>query len=247
MNGAAKNLQPFESALERLNEGKSADHTATTVYQESIWPIIDKKGRKTQLVWPDYGGEQVKAMLTTRRVPKAWRTRIEESQSWILLIRLNSTQVGEDVLSRPLGVLQKRSSEVSNRSAPIQLSDQARLIELLQMLLHIRHTSAELAVDHPRLAVLLTCWDELGAPDKPRKTLRSRLPMFSSFVDSNWNEPLVLGLSALGRALSDKTSDHEYAARGPEQFGFIVKSDGTHSPDLTLPIAILVSDPDEIV
>jgi DNA replication protein DnaC len=41
MDGAAVNLEPFEAAMERLNEGMAADHTPTSTYVESVWPIAD--------------------------------------------------------------------------------------------------------------------------------------------------------------------------------------------------------------
>ena len=39
MNGAASNLEPFEAAMESLNEGMAADHTPTPTYVDSVWPI----------------------------------------------------------------------------------------------------------------------------------------------------------------------------------------------------------------
>jgi hypothetical protein len=72
--------------------------------------------------------------------------------------------------------------------------------------------------------------------------LEQRLPLFSSFVQSTWAKPSVLGLSALERPLSPRERDMEYAARGPEQFGYVVLPDGEHMPDLTLPIQRLLAD-----
>jgi hypothetical protein len=63
--------------------------------------------------------------------------------------------------------------------------------------------------------------------------------MFVDFVTGNWEHPLVLGLSALERPLKPKVPDLEYVARGPEHFGYVVLEDGSHSPDLTLPIKLM--------
>src|SRR5258708_4679031 len=71
MDGAATNLKPFEAALESLTEGMSAEHTPTTKYLESVWPIRSNEGIAAELVWPDYGGEQVRTILTSRRIPNA--------------------------------------------------------------------------------------------------------------------------------------------------------------------------------
>ncbi|MFJ3483842.1 hypothetical protein ACIPL1_10750 [Pseudomonas sp. NPDC090202] len=240
MDGAATNLQPFESAMGRLNEGRTADHTPTTTYIDSLWPISDENGTKAELVWPDYGGEQIKTMSSTRQIPTAWRDRVLDAPAWLLLIRLQQTRMSEDIFTRPLSGI--TGASIDNRE--VQISDQARLIELLQMLIYIRSESTTKPLVSPRLGVLLSCWDELGTDElrrPPAKVLESRLPMFSSFIHSLWSEPLVLGLSALGRALTPNNSDTDYVVQGPEHFGYVVLPNGDHTPDLTQPIQSLLA------
>lgn len=238
MDGAATNLEPFEAAMESLNEGMAAGHTATTTYVDSIWPIADAKGRQAELIWPDYGGEQIKAISSTRRIPAAWRARVVAAPAWLLLIRLQQTRMSDDVFSRPLRELKGTGSD--NRA--VHVSDQARLIELLQMLIYIRGAISTEALRSPRLCVLLSCWDEMGTDVQPPAVLQQRLPLLSSFVHSTWAEPSVFGLSALERSLSPRDRDIEYAARGPEQFGYVILPDGQRSTDLTLPIQRLLAD-----
>lgn len=235
MNGAATNLEPFEAALEALNEGRAADHTPNSTYVDSIWPVADEEGKQAQLVWPDYGGEQVKTMITTRRIPNAWQERIRGTQAWMLLIRLQKTRVGDDIFSRPL---HSNRSE-SNEHKEVQISDQARLVELLQMLKFVAEATGR-PLKSPRLAVLLTCWDELNFDGTPDVALSSRLPLVASFIRSNWVAPIVLGLSALERPLSPQERDADYATKGPEEFGYVVKSNGEHTHDLTLPVEKLL-------
>lgn len=240
MDGAASNLEPFEAAMESLNEGMSADHTPTGIYVDSIWPIADKHNRKAELVWPDYGGEQIKAISLTRRIPASWRNRVISTPSWLLLVRLQQTRTSDDIFSRPLHEISGNNEE--NRE--VQVSDQARLIELLQILLYIRGAISISPLQSPRLCILLSCWDELGAEaleERPAVILKQRLPMLASFLESTWLEPTVLGLSALERTLTNSDRDMEYAARGPEQFGYIVMSDGQRSTDLTIPIQQLLA------
>ena len=237
MNGAASNLKPFQEALAALNEGLVADHTPISTYEDSVWPIIDQAGRQANLVWPDYGGEQVKSMTALRRVPNDWQRRARSSAAWLLLIRLENVNSGDDIFSRPLASLGGESRD----NGEVKLSDQARLVELLQILRHAGRVTAR-AAERPTLCVLLTCWDELELGGIPANALESRLPLLSAFIHSNWRTPVVMGLSALGRPLDKHHADNEYALRGPDEFGFVIRQDGTRTPDLTYPIEMLLSN-----
>jgi hypothetical protein len=231
MNGAATNLEAFEAALESLDEGRAAGHTARSVNVDSVWPVIDADGREADLVWPEYGGEQIKSVIENRRVPDAWQKRVDEADAWLLLIRLQQTHVGDDMFSKPLAGLKG----VSVDNGEVHPSDQARLVELLQMLI-FSYQSTRMSNRLPRLGVLLTCWDEAGIAQTPSEALEARLPLVSAFVRSNWRKPLIVGLSALERPLSPTTRDMEYASKGPEHFGYVVEANGTKNGDLTLPI-----------
>jgi hypothetical protein len=239
MNGAATNIEPFEATLESLNEGKSASHTATATYVDSIWPIVDCSGRIAELVWPDYGGEQVEHITSTRTVTHAWRARIATAPAWLLFVRLQTTRVADDIFSKPLNSLKDSSPSVH---AP-ELSDQARLIELLQILLYVR-ASGHGGAAMPRLAVALSCWDEVEMTTTPHEALSKHLPLFYEFVVSNWPDLHVVGLSALERPLDPNVKDDEYIARGSEHFGFTISDVGDRSTDLTLPIELLIADAD---
>ena len=260
MDGAADNLEPFEMVMDSLNEGRLADHTPTTSYSESVWPIIDSEKRKAHLVWPDYGGEQIREIIEKRRVSNAWRSRITQSRAWILLIRPQKIRIDNDIFSRPLASLKRNTTKhrETNRkqetpgAGEIGLSDQARLIELLQILVQTRLTGDGGSGESPRLLILLTCWDEVEGDGteteiRPVEILRQRLPMFLDFVLSNWGNPLIFGLSALGRRLDKTEPDRDYVSHGSEHFGYVVLENGTHCEDLTLPIRKLLSDfPDDI-
>ena len=239
MDGAPTNLEPFRAVMAQLDAGLSAGHTPSGTYHESRWPIVDDEGRKADLIWPDYAGEQIKNIIDERRLPHLWLNRIVRSSAWLLLIRLQKIRADDDIFSRPLASLQGNSSELRKAG----LSDQACLIELLQMLIYVRSTSDNRLNRLPRLVVLLTCWDEMEVQGKPIDVLHERLPMFGDFVASNWVDSSVLGLSALGRRLDSEEPDEDYINQGAERFGYVVLEDGASSPDLTLPIRTLLSDP----
>ena len=250
MDGAATNLEPFQTVMNSLNEGKLADHTATTIYNESIWPIIGDEERRGHLVWPDYGGEQIQNIINERRIPNAWRTRIIQSPAWLLLIRPQKIRTHDDIFSRPLVAPREDTTEAREvgRKEEVpgaqgtKLSDQARLIELLQMLVQISLTRDGTVDRLPRLLTLLTCWDELDTDIEPAGVLRQRLPMFHDFMLSNWKDLIILGLSSLGRRLDKTEPDIDYVGQGSENFGYIVLENGTRCDDLTLPIKRLLFD-----
>ena len=239
MNGAATNLEPFEATMDCLNDGRSAAHTPTSTYVDSEWPIADADGREFTLVWPDYGGEQVKTLLDTRRVPAEWRERVTTTSAWILMLRLHQLRVSDDLLSKPLSSLADSTAEEASETNLLKLSDQARMIELLQVLLYLRGGGVGQVNDIPQLCILLSCWDELGQTGTPALILSNQLPMLYQFVSSNWPEPIIMGLSALERPLDKKVSDEEYVSKGPEHFGYIVTQEGSTSTDLTIPLCLL--------
>lgn len=240
MHGAPTNVEAFTTALSCLTEGVATDHTPASSYVESVWPIQDDSGRSAELVWPDYGGEQVRNLVTQRRIPPAWRERVLEATDWVVLIRLHSLRSDEDLFSRPL----QSFATAQNQEEPtaFEPSDQARMIELLQMLLYLAQFSLDRPLRKPRLTILLSCWDELGTTELPPDLLAARLPMLWSFVRSNWATPIVIGLSALEKALSKTTPDADYATRGPEDFGYVVLPNGERKTDITLPIQRLMAE-----
>ena len=238
MDGAATNLEPFQAVMACLDAGLAAGHTPTASYQDSRWPIIVGDADKADLIWPDYGGEQIKNIIDERRLPHVWLQRITASSACLLLIRLQKLRTDDDIFSRPVASLMGRSRDFGDAG----LSDQARLVELLQVLVYMRTASVRGWTGLPRLVILLTCWDEMERPATPLAELYNRLPMFADFLAANWPDYLVFGLSALGRALDSQEPDEEYTTKGAERFGYVVLEDGTRSADLTLPVRTLVRD-----
>lgn len=218
----------------------ATDHTPASSYVESVWPIQDDSGRVAELVWPDYGGEQVRNLVTERRIPATWRERVLEATDWVVLIRLHSLRSEEDLFSRPLQSF--ATAETQDEPAAFEPSDQARTIELLQLLLYLAAYSLDRPLHKPRLTILLSCWDELKTMELPPDLLADRLPMLWSFVRSNWTSPSVIGLSALEKALSKTVPDVDYATRGPEDFGYVILPSGERSADITLPIQRLMAE-----
>lgn len=240
--GAATNLSPFEAVLQCLNEGRAAPHTGAGIYAESCWPVLNHDGAKIELIWPDYAGEQIRDVSRTRRVTDEWRNRIVQSDGWILILRLARIDAREDIFSKPLAALHSSTSP----KADFRLSDQARMVELLQILLYTKTVGNLKRIAAPSLAVLLSCWDEIGGIQnitRPDDLLKERLPLLYEFVTANWldEKRAIFGLSALEKPLREDSQDSEYVDRGPASFGYVVKTDGSHTSDLTLPISTLIA------
>ncbi len=241
IDGPPANFEPFQATLNKLNTGVSAAHTTSTTYIESIWPIIDDTGKKSQLVWPDYAGEQVSSILSKRLIPPNWAKNIQDASSWMLLIRLNKNHEQADILSKPIADIRQQKEQT--KDAKFEISHQAQLVELLQIMLFAGEAKVDEAGCIPKLLIALSCWDELKQEQNtvPADLLAQRLPMFYQYITSTWSAPLIFGVSALGKPLDKKREDKEYSARGPECFGYVITPDGSYSTDLTLPIQALLT------
>ena len=253
MSGDPTNIEAFNNALTCLGEGKATAHTPSEAYLESVWPVTSDEGGQAELIWPDYGGEQVSSLVAQRRIPVKWKERVMGATDWVLMLRLLSIRIEEDLLSRPLQTLFERNKENNQfkasgqpagaeQSDVFEISDQSRAIELLQILLYFSKANLDQPLKQPRLTILLSCWDELETTELPEQLLASRLPMLWSFLSSNWMYPEVYGLSALGRPLSIDSPDEDYEMQGPEEFGYVILPDGSRNKDITLPIQRLMAN-----
>lgn len=238
----SSSITPFEEALKRLGQGLAASHTATHLYDEIVLSVDAPSGGPIDLIWPDYGGEQIKHLLERRQISQEWRERIERGVGWLLFIRLDQITKYDDVISRPRADLPE---EPLPSQGHVDWSSQADLVELLQLLLYVKGVDLLRRVARPALVVALSCWDELDSSAQnvlPATLLRQRLPLFAAFLEATWipSELVTIGLSSLGKSLHDDEPDAEYRDKGPEYFGYVVLPDGKHSSDLTLPITMLM-------
>lgn len=254
---APSSLVPYKAALERIEEGRAPEHTERSLFAETPLPLVHDTAGPVDLVWPEYAGETIQQMVTNRRVPQRWYDRVQQSDVWLLFVRPSTTFVPPDVISRRiLPVPGESVPEGEERHADDQeegvteLSSQASLVELLQMLLHLRGVSTARRVVRPVLGVLLSCFDEVLEPGSPpggeaqttlpEDVFRERLPLLASFVDSVWDASsrVVLGVAALGRPLLPDEPDVDFIIDGPERQGYVVLPDGRQNPDLTLAVSL---------
>lgn len=241
--GGADDLGKFEEVLACLEEGRAAGHTPAETWTGMKCQLETRTGEEILLEWPEYAGERLASIVDNREMTSEWKTSISAARAWLLFIRLSTLNLYEDLLTRPSGIPPKHAETPKQRVEGEGWDDRARYVEVLQMLLFITGRSTFQPLIFPRLAVVLSCWDEINETHSPDLIFKERLPLLQAFIQSTWAEGSwsVWGLSSLGRALNQDTRDDEYARKGPENFGYVIHPQATDpDPDLTAPIAWLL-------
>ncbi|WP_095064991.1 hypothetical protein [Pseudomonas sp. Irchel s3f19] len=242
--GTPPDLTPLDNVLNSLASGHAAEHTQVQTWAEITLPIVDNDGNCFDLRWPDYGGEQLTNAFQQRAISELWRERLQCAGGWIVLIRLKTETTYPEVLTR----LRDGPPEGNVNTARVSQWDaNARWVEMLQIFLHVAGHGVVDRLNKPKLAVMLSCYDELKTSNKPpAAVLAERLPLVSSFIKSNWNSDKisVWGLSALGGELDKDSCDEHFIDEGPETLGWIVDPAGNRSSDLTLPLAWVLKEMD---
>ena len=235
-------LTIFQDVINKLAEGKRADHTATSANRNIELKIDDENGNKIVFAFPDYAGEQVNSIIENRRINTIWKEYIDASNSWMLFVRLDEIPQLEDIINRGI----PSAEEVQKRQAqapPVRISDAAHFVELLQMLLYIKGIPSLNKINKPNLAIVLSCWDVLKLPDNtlPSEILKERLPLLYHFANNTWSEDSlkIIGLSSTEKSLTDEP-DEEYIDLTPINFGYFINSNGEKNGDLTLSIRTLI-------
>ncbi|MCH8034200.1 MAG: hypothetical protein IH950_10670 [Bacteroidetes bacterium] len=226
-------LSPISAARESLAKGEEPQTTPTSKNVKFFLPIqLDKQ--KIDLLCPEYGGEQLNIILGTRQVDKNWIESIKESDNWIFFIRLTSINKSLDISNITVTEEHIQGNKIDSEVV-YTISDQSSLIELLQILLHIKEHDYHFKNTKVKLTVVLTCWDELETEEKPKRVLQNSLPLLINFIEANWEKDKlkILGLSAQGFPLDSKENKEKYQIDGPENFGYLVKEDGQKINDIT--------------
>ena len=218
---APADLKPISAGLQCLASGIPLEHTRTSAeHLMQHLPASTDDGRLIDFNIPEYAGETLEDLTRRHRIPERWRPLIEESDQWLLFVRLEQFAQLPELLNRPVEEPEAGSSDAASSvdeklavagasshsvgkdageessSAVVgaaELPLDMRLVELLQMLLHERGARPRGGVSKPFLSVLLSCWDELSLPDQssPADVAEQRIPLLHSYVRSAWHEDAV--------------------------------------------------------
>ena len=229
---AVDNLNPIIEALKCLANGEEVKATPTDKSTGITLPIQFGE-QQIDLYCPDYGGEQINHIIDNREVDSKWSFSIKQSENWILFIRPSNLVTAFDLSNKTIKpeILENGNGEAEKYS----ISDQSAFIELLQIMLHTKEQDSHFKNATTKLTIVLTCWDEVISGGTPKEELKKCLPLLLNFIETNWTENKIniVGLSALGFSLKEAGNKEKYQAEGSENFGFLIKPDGTQTKDIT--------------
>ena len=227
----AGNIKAIQNAIDRLAMGEEPETTPSNENVELVIPI-DVDGKKIDIVFPDYGGEQVNSLIELMEINENWQKLVINSDLWIHFIRPHEITPEYDLSMSSFDEIETKKSKVSKSPG---LSNQSKFIELLQILLHTKNQGVKNPFTRPKLSIVLTCWDELNTDNKPVQVLREKLPLFLHFVESVWGKEAfeVLGLSAQEFPLKTQEAKDKYIDELPETFGYIIDQNGVKFKDIT--------------
>jgi hypothetical protein len=229
--------------VDRVNQGLQPMHTTSNKYVTTDFALVDAAGHQYDLRFADYDGEQLRRMSSSNLLSASWVERAIQAESWLLFLRIDSIRAVKSFMTSPVDTGPRKDAESNALPQPIATGPvtESNVLEMLQRLLFVRGASLRHRVDTPRLAVLLSCWDELAASERvtaPNALLASRAPLLSRFLAANWQPHSlhVWGLSSTEKSLPKDIPDTEFARKGAENFGYIVVDADSEDRDLTIPI-----------
>jgi hypothetical protein len=227
--------------VDRLNQGLQPMHTTSNTYVSTDFALKDSSGNQFNLDFADYDGEQLRRMSNGNAISAPWVERAVNADSWLLFIRIDNIRPVKSFMTSPVAAGQKATANGAAHESPVSAVGESGTIEMLQRLLFVRGTSLLNRIVTPKLAVLLSCWDELAPSERsfaPVDLLAARAPLLSRFLAGNWESASlqVWGLSSTEKPLPKDVPDVDFARRGAEAFGYIVVGAGEENKDLTIPI-----------
>jgi len=231
-------LSIFKEVIEKLNQGFEGNHTDSKLHQTITLPIVSEDGSEIDLVYPDYGGEQIRGMIEQRQINKIWQNQIKNSDNWFLFIRLDLMENISDVTTKFYQQIEaeKEIKEKVKNITDLPEDSSAFYVELLQSFLSVKRVALS-SNEKPQLTILLSCWDKmkLVKSTKPSMMLKEKMPLLYNFLHSVWQEDQlhIIGLSSLGQDLNKEKADKIFAKKGPENYGYLILPDGDEEIDIT--------------
>lgn len=228
---APQNIEGIKEAYKSLSRGEEPSATPSADNLEVQIPVKTEQ-EEFVLNYKDYGGEQVRDITQLMEYDKTWIQRVKDNDRWVLFIRPSEIYHHYDLSMKGFAPVSEGNAPPESRN-----SDQYHFIELIQALLHARGTAVKEKIETPRLLIALTCWDEdkKNASKTPTELLKEKMPLFSTFIESNWSKDkyAIMGVSAQQFPLDSAEAKDKYMDELPESFGYLVFDDLSEEKDLT--------------
>lgn len=236
-----EHTRALDAVMDALLEGRAAERTSQGTHDRVTFHLEDQLKRPVDVVWPEFGGEAFKSrVLLPRRLPAQWAQDAREADGLLLLLRPYMDAEAPGIEATARGLQRQEGTDDDQDETAVTLQPDARYVELIQLILHVRGVTRRARVTLP-LVLGLTFWDELkGQHHTPMEALTASYPLLAAYLRGAWAPEAwrAYGISPQGRPLRDEAED-EFAEAGPTAHGKVVGPDGQEDPDLTLPLAWL--------
>lgn len=235
LDGLPESIKPIEDDYKRLRRG---EQTKPTPAEKNIDLVLNISidNIKSQLACPDYGGEQINALILNRQIKEGWLKLLKSSSEWLLFMKLDDLTAMHDITTKPANEGVDDKVSIRSNEMNYELSEGPEMVELLQMLLYFKGIGYQAAIDKINLRLVISRWDQLGSDGiVPAKLLQEKLPLLYNFVKSNWCDSnySIWGLSAQGFDLSIAENKEKYLDEGNEKWAFLIRPNGEKSGDIT--------------
>lgn len=246
--GMPRNIEYVESICEHLLQGEFAARTDTNLARQDFCvPLKTDQGTEpTELIVPDFTGELWRDAVKNSEIPREWLNALESADGALLFVRVHSP-----LNVQPLDWVNAREAllhPMGEGNEEVELPTQVILCELLRLLqgrLSDRPDGGK-----PRVAVVVTAWDNLDAEAKaagPLAFLRKQFPMFAGALEDTERVALrIYGVTIVG---GDLQRDAEFRKRYEHMImansGTVTldREGGWHTdPDITIPVAWAIGD-----
>jgi len=235
LNGLPESIKPIEDDYNRLRRGEPTQTTPAEKNTDLVLNITFE-GENSQLICPDYGGEQINSLIGNRQIKEDWLKMVKNSSDWLLFIKLHDLTAMHDISTKSANEGVKEETKNTPTEVQYELSEAPELVELLQMLLYFKTIGYQTLIDKINLRLVITRWDEIQVETKsPGDLLKQKLPLLYEFVKSNWNSQnySIWGLSAQGFDLKQPENKEKYLEEGNEKWAYLIRPDGKKSEDIT--------------
>ncbi|MFO0629709.1 MAG: hypothetical protein U0325_29305 [Polyangiales bacterium] len=193
---------------------------------------------------PDLAGEAFNQQLTDRRIGRHHNAFVQAATGVMLFLHPDVQKGTQLTVARQLEATlpggQKGVTSVANTGqnawSPELLPHQAKLVELLQILLELRQGGL-------RVAVVVSAWDLVESLGKsPHEFISQQLPLLQQFLDANDDllDHAVFGVSAQGGDITDALEKQSLIELDDALKRIKVCQDHDTGQDITKPIAWLL-------